>query len=80
MDLQWNLRFISGVGLALENIRHLMKEDDNRADINVGKAIEDLNATIRDLRTYILDLKPRQFRGGSLLESTQRLIEKFVVM
>ena len=78
MDLHDGIiQSIYGVGLALENIRHLMKEDVNQADLNVGKAIEDLNATIRDLRTYILDLKPRQLRGGSLLESTQRLIEEF---
>jgi two-component system, NarL family, sensor histidine kinase DevS len=54
-----------------------MHEDIKQADRNVGKAIEDLNATIRDLRTYILDLKPRQMRGGSLLESTKRLVEEF---
>ena len=78
MDLHDGIiQSIYGVGLGLENVRHLMNEDVHQADLNVGKAIEDLNATIRDLRTYILDLKPRQLRGGSLLESTQRLVEEF---
>jgi two-component system, NarL family, sensor histidine kinase DevS len=78
MDLHDGIiQSIYGVGLGLENVRHLMHEDIKQADRNVGKAIEDLNATIRDLRTYILDLKPRQMRGGSLLESTKRLVEEF---
>ncbi|MFC2028718.1 GAF domain-containing protein, partial [Chloroflexota bacterium] len=80
MDLHDGIiQSIYGVGLGLENIRHLMKEDLSQADMNIEKAIEDLNATIRDLRTYILDLKPRQLRGGSLMESTQRLVEEFRV-
>ncbi|HKZ44057.1 MAG TPA: GAF domain-containing sensor histidine kinase [Anaerolineales bacterium] len=78
MDLHDGIiQSIYGVGLGLQNVRHLMHEDLKQADRNVGKAIEDLNSTIHDLRTYILDLKPRQMRGGSLLESTQRLVEEF---
>jgi signal transduction histidine kinase len=71
------IQSIYGVGLALENIRHLMHEDLEQADLNVTKSIENLNATIRDLRTYILDLKPRQLRGASLLEGMQRLVDEF---
>lgn len=71
------IQSIYGVGLALENIRHLMHEDLEQADSDVTKSIENLNATIRDLRTYILDLKPRQLRGASLLEGMQRLIGEF---
>jgi two-component system sensor histidine kinase DevS len=78
MDLHDGIiQSIYGVGLGLENVRHLMHEDLKQADQNVGKAIEDLNSTIHDLRTYILDLKPRQMRGGSLVESTKRLVEEF---
>jgi signal transduction histidine kinase len=78
MDLHDGIiQSIYGVGLALENIRHLMHEDLEQADSDVTKSIEDLNATIRDLRTYILDLKPRQLRGASLLEGMQRLVNEF---
>ena len=71
------IQSIYGVGLALENIRHLMHENLDQADADVSKSIENLNATIRDLRTYILDLKPRQLRGASLLEGIQRLVDEF---
>ncbi|HBG74933.1 MAG: hypothetical protein A2X25_07465 [Chloroflexi bacterium GWB2_49_20] len=71
------IQSIYGVGLALENIRHLILEDLEQADTDIQKSIESLNATIRDLRTYILDLKPRQLRGGSLLEGMQRLVNEY---
>jgi two-component system sensor histidine kinase DevS len=78
MDLHDGIiQSIYGVGLALENIRHLMHEDLEQADSDVTKSIENLNATIRDLRTYILDLKPRQLRGDSLLDGLKRLIDEF---
>jgi two-component system sensor histidine kinase DevS len=35
-----------------------------------------LNSTIRDIRTYIMDLRPRQFRGENLMDSLQRLIDE----
>jgi two-component system sensor histidine kinase DevS len=78
MDLHDGIiQSIYGVGLALENVRHLMREDRDQADQDILKSIENLNATIRDLRTYILDLKPRQLRGGSLLEGIQRLVNEY---
>jgi two-component system sensor histidine kinase DevS len=37
-----------------------------------------LNSTIRDIRTYILDLRPRQFNEAeSLLRGLQRLVDEF---
>ena len=54
------IQSIYGVGLALENARALMREDPQSAEINLKKAMEDLNRTIRDIRNYILDLRPRQ--------------------
>jgi len=71
------IQSIYGVGLALENVRHLMREDIDQANTNIEKSIENLNATIRDLRTYILDLKPRQLGSGSLLEGMQRLVSEY---
>jgi two-component system sensor histidine kinase DevS len=78
MDLHDGIiQSIYGVGLALENVRHLIHEDLDQANENIEKSIEDLNATIRDLRTYILDLKPRQLGSGSLLEGMQRLVSEY---
>lgn len=78
MDLHDGIiQSIYGVGLALENVKHLMLEDIDQANTNIEKSIENLNATIRDLRTYILDLKPRQLGSGSLLEGMQRLVNEY---
>jgi two-component system, NarL family, sensor histidine kinase DevS len=71
------IQSIYGVGLALENARALLKEDPASADNNIKKAMEDLSRTIRDIRNYILDLRPRQLRGESLIEGLNRLISDF---
>jgi two-component system sensor histidine kinase DevS len=71
------IQSIYGVGLALENARLLLREDPQSAENNLKKAMDDLNRTIRDIRNYILDLRPRQLRGESLLEGLNRLISEF---
>lgn len=71
------IQSIYGVGLALENARDLMREDPQTADKNLQKAMDDLNRTIRDIRNYILDLRPRQLRGESLTEGLNRLVTEF---
>jgi signal transduction histidine kinase len=77
MDLHDGIiQSIFGVGLSLENVR-LMVADSHDADERIQQAIDDLNRTIRDLRSYILDLRPRQLRGDGLLEGLQRLVMEF---
>jgi two-component system sensor histidine kinase DevS len=71
------IQSIYGVGLALENARLLLREDPQSAENNLKKAMDDLNRTIRDIRNYILDLRPRQLRGESLIEGLNRLISEF---
>ncbi len=78
MDLHDGIiQSIYGVGMALENARLLMREDIQQADNRIQKAMDDLNRTIRDIRTYILDLRPRDLRDGSLMEGLQRLTTEF---
>jgi two-component system, NarL family, sensor histidine kinase DevS len=71
------IQSIYGVGLALENARLLLKEDPQSAETNLRKAMDDLNRTIRDIRNYILDLRPRQLQGESLMDGLARLINEF---
>ncbi|MBU4225377.1 MAG: sensor histidine kinase, partial [Chloroflexi bacterium] len=71
------IQSIYGVGMALENARLLMREDIQQADNRIQKAMDDLNRTIRDIRTYILDLRPRDMWDDSLMEGLQRLIAEF---
>jgi two-component system, NarL family, sensor histidine kinase DevS len=71
------IQSIYGVGLSLENARMLLREDPLSAETRLKKAMEDLNRTIRDIRNYILDLRPRQLRGESLVEGLGRLVMEF---
>jgi two-component system, NarL family, sensor histidine kinase DevS len=78
MDLHDGIiQSIYGVGLALENARLMLHEDPEAADGRLQKVMDDLNRTIRDIRTYILDLRPRQLRGESLIEGLGRLVAEF---
>ena len=78
MDLHdGTIQSIYGVGLALENARMLLRENPKVAEDRLQKAMEDLNHTIRDIRSYILDLRPRQLQGESLIEGLGRLVSEF---
>jgi signal transduction histidine kinase len=78
MDLHdGTIQSIYGVGLALENARLMMRENPQAAEERVLKVMEDLNHTIRDIRNYILDLRPRQLHGESLIDGLDRLATEF---
>jgi signal transduction histidine kinase len=75
MDLHDGIiQSIYAVGLALDYARMEVETNPRKALVKLDQAIESLNSTIRDIRTYIMDLRPRQFRGENLQESLQRLI------
>lgn len=76
MDLHDGIiQSIYAVGLALDYARLEVETNPDEALVKVEQAIAGLNSTIRDIRTYIMDLRPRQFKGENLRESLQHLIE-----
>jgi signal transduction histidine kinase len=78
MDLHDGIiQSIYSVGLTLENARLLLRENPQYAEDRLQKAMDDLNHTVRDIRSYILDLRPRQWVGESLTEGLQQLITEF---
>jgi signal transduction histidine kinase len=78
MDLHDGIiQSIYGVGLSLESALHSVKEDPNDASVRVQRAIDGLNQTIRDLRSYILDLRPRQMGNDGLISGIKRLITEY---
>src|SRR5215207_352826 len=80
MDLHDGIiQSIYGVGLSLESTLHSFEEDPQDAKSRVRRAIESLNQAIRDLRAYILDLRPRQMGSEGLLSGLNRLITEFRV-
>jgi two-component system sensor histidine kinase DevS len=80
MDLHDGIiQSIYGVGLALDYARMELEDNPDQARDKLGQSIEALNKTIRDIRTYILDLRPRQFHSEDLRQGLQRLVEEFQI-
>lgn len=78
MDLHDGIiQSIYGVGLVLEHARLLSDEDPKQAAERIQQAINNLNHTIRDIRTYILDLRPRQLGDENLMDGLRRLALEF---
>jgi two-component system, NarL family, sensor histidine kinase DevS len=78
MDLHDGIiQSIYGVGLSLENAIHSMEENPNSAKERVQHAISGLNRAIRDLRSYILDLKPRKMGNDGLISGIRRLVVEY---
>jgi signal transduction histidine kinase len=78
MDLHDGIiQSIYAVGLALDYAQIAVDEDPKMARAKIEQSIEGLNNAIRDIRSYILDLRPRQFRGEDLMAGLQQLVEEF---
>jgi signal transduction histidine kinase len=78
MDLHDGIiQSIFGVGLVLEHARLIVHEDPDKSQARIQQAIDSLNQTIRDIRSYILDLRPRQLGNENLLDGLKRLVTEF---
>jgi signal transduction histidine kinase len=78
MDLHDGIiQSIYGVGLSLESALHSFEDDPGDAKERVLHSIESLNQAIRDLRAYILDLRPRQMGTEGLFSGLNRLVTEF---
>lgn len=78
MDLHDGIiQSIYGVGLALEGAMHSIEEDPADAKLRIERSIQGLNQAIRDLRAYILDLRPRQMGNDGLMSGLKRLATEF---
>ena len=78
MDLHDGIiQSIYGVGLALEGAKLTLDEDTASAKEQIRQSIDGLNQAIRDIRAYILDLRPRQLGNEGLLVGIKRLIAEY---
>jgi two-component system, NarL family, sensor histidine kinase DevS len=68
---------IYAVGLTLEHARLLLADNPPSARQRIEQAVNDLNSTIRDIRSYILDLRPRKLHEENLIEGLHRLVAEF---
>lgn len=70
------IQSIYAVGLNLESVRHLMTEDVEQAAALLDRSGASLNDAIRDIRNFILDLRPSRFEGD-LAQGLARLVREF---
>lgn len=79
MDLHDGIiQSIYAVGLNLDYARLSMADEPAKSQEKIDQAIEGLNSAIRDIRAYILDLRPRQFNDQeNLMRGLQRLVDEF---
>lgn len=77
MDLHdGTIQSIYAVGLTLESARLYLPEKPAEANELLLQAIDSLNDAIRDIRNFILDLRPRRF-SGDLNMALARLVREF---
>ncbi|MCI0396510.1 MAG: GAF domain-containing sensor histidine kinase [Chloroflexi bacterium] len=70
------IQSIYAVGLTLESARLLMPANPDQAGELMQRAIDGLNDVIRDIRNFILDLRPHRFTGD-LEQALARLVREF---
>lgn len=70
------IQSIYAVGLTLESIRMVLPEDAEEPALLLDSAVSGLNDAIRDIRNFILDLRPRRF-SGDLQQGLARLVREF---
>ena len=67
------------VALSLEDVPEIMDEDRTEAAARVDRAIDGLNAAIRDIRDFIVGLGPADAAGGGLSASLATLADQLVI-
>lgn len=70
------IQSIYGVGLSLEDLPELMDEDRDEARARVDRAIDALHVTIRDIRNFIMGLRPELLDDDDLVGSLEALAEE----
>ena len=67
------IQSIYAVGLMLENIQRRVENEPESARAGINDAINSLNTAIRDIRNYILDLRPQHFQGRNIVQGIEEL-------
>jgi len=78
MDLHDGIiQALYGIGLNLQNTRMHLGEDGQATSDRLNQSTQALDAAIRNIRAYILNLRPRQLQDENLLVGMQGLIREF---
>ncbi len=71
------IQSIYAVGLTLEYASLMLDEQPQVTRERLGQAIDGLNDVIRDIRSYILDMRPQRFEGKDLATGLLELVRAF---
>lgn len=78
MDLHDGIiQSLYGVGLSLQNAVMQLDASGEEGKQHIDDALNAINEAIRDIRAYILDLRPRQLRNQDLYMGIESLIREF---
>ena len=67
------IQSIYAVGLMLEDAQYQNEGGAEGVGTNIARSIDGLNDVIRDIRNYILDLRPQRFQGRDLPDGLAEL-------
>ncbi len=70
------IQSIYAVGLSLEDLPEVMSEDAGEAKVRIDRAIDALHMTIRDIRNFIMGLRPELLDQRDLVGSLVALAEE----
>ncbi|MBI3536359.1 MAG: GAF domain-containing sensor histidine kinase [Chloroflexi bacterium] len=74
MDLHDGIiQSIYAIGLMLEDGQHRITSAPHEANQRITRAMQGLNDVIRDIRNYILDLRPQRFQGRDLKRGLEEM-------
>lgn len=77
MDLHDGIiQSLYAIGLLLDDARHRLATDPDRARSALTTAIGGLNNTIQDIRNYISDLRPHRFQGRNVRQGLEQLAQE----
>jgi signal transduction histidine kinase len=65
------------VGLSLEDVPELMADDRDEAAARVERAIDSIHLAIKDIRNFIIGLRPELLEGASLVGGLATLVEEY---
>jgi len=69
---------IYAVGLSLEDVPELVRNDPDEVERRVERAIDSLHLTIRDIRNFIFGLRPELLTGTTLINGLVAVVEEFL--
>ncbi|MBP6507709.1 MAG: hypothetical protein KA257_09105 [Opitutaceae bacterium] len=70
------IQSLYAVGLTLESIRPLLSHNPAEADRRLGQCLENLNGTIREVRSYITDLSAEKLSRVSFAAGVELLMQE----